>query len=793
MTSQGQAARFDCFVSYTLADRAWGEWLAWQLREAGYTVFLDPWDITPGVDLIDSFRGVTEAADVVLVVLSDVDPELAVFSRAELSARALRVGGLGAILPVRVSGDNPSGIFAGLRYLDLVGLDEANARDALLDALYGIEAAHSTRGAARVSIDDEAPAYPSHAPSFSVPLAPSSRFVGRDDDMLRLDRALATRPRRMVALSGVGGIGKTRLAVEYAYSRRWNYEVVWWLRGESQASLMEDLGKLATEGPAAGPSRTQSSTLEQRAKRARAWLAANRGWLLIADDLKDPRTLTDLLPEPIEGDVIITTRTQSLTGGVTAVDLEPLNHEGAAKLLESEALPSGISRADFERLTAHLGGHPLSLKLAAAQLTHTRMSVDSFIFQLEKADADAVSGAERSLELAVGNSLRMLKQEVPVAHALLMLCSFLDASPLPTGLVVENRRSLPSALRRGLADPSSYVAAVEHLQSVGLITARGNGLLVHPMVAAIARRQLSGRDRRRWAQASVRLMDACLRIDASRPKDWSLVGQLIPNAVGASEYASRESVGLEEATRLLSWAGSYLHTRGDTTRALPLLRRAADLATRLSAPGNAGAESPWGNLGVVLFAQGDYEEARRHLVRALHVAEEAYGPEASETARRREDLALVLRALGERAASLDQLHMVLGIRERTMGPDDPETGKAHVNLAAVLRESDDSTGSMDHLRVALGVFERALGPESREVAAVRSSMAVLLREQGELEGARANFEAALRIYERVLGPRHENWGRVHQALAEIYRELGDLSRAEEHAVTGRNAIADPGR
>ena len=215
-------AAADFFVSYTGADRAWAEWVAWQLEAEGYQVVVQAWDFTPGHDWVHEMQQATTTAQRVVLVLS------AAYLRSAHGQAEWRAfyaddpsGERGLLLPVRVDQVDPPGLLKTRVYVDLVDQDAAGARAALLAAARGArgkpvgEPEFPGRRAA-VSAT-EAPRFPGELPPvWNIPSHPNPYFAGREP-LLAEVYARLTAPdaaSRRVALIGLGGIGKTQLAVE---------------------------------------------------------------------------------------------------------------------------------------------------------------------------------------------------------------------------------------------------------------------------------------------------------------------------------------------------------------------------------------------------------------------------------------------------------------------------------------------------------------------------------------------------------------------------------------------------
>ena len=224
MATEETREKWDFFVSYTQADKAWAEWIAWVLEEDGYRVLIQAWDFPPGSNWIQRMDVGIEKATRMIVVLSS-DYLASVYGSAEWQAAwASDPDGTGRkLLPVRVADCNRPGLLAGIVGVDLFGLDAVAAKARL-------------RGMVASALADRAK--PAIAPYFpgilrairSEPQFPgifqqvwnvppsNPNFTGRAAELRKVARSLAAGSRVMVhSVHGMAGVGKSQLAIKYAY------------------------------------------------------------------------------------------------------------------------------------------------------------------------------------------------------------------------------------------------------------------------------------------------------------------------------------------------------------------------------------------------------------------------------------------------------------------------------------------------------------------------------------------------------------------------------------------------
>ena len=302
----------DFFISYTSVDQQWAEWIAWQLEEAGYTTILQAWDFRPGMNFVATMDSALETAKRMIAVLS-ADYFASDFARSEWTAAFAQdpVGEQANLVPVRVreSGDI-KGLLGTRVYIDLFGQDEQSARSILLEGVI--------RGRIKPEITPAFPGNVSHIvarrPRFpgvlpphiwTLPFEHNPSFTGREDVLQQMYEALHIG--QMVALvppltlTGLGGIGKTQTAVEYAYRYLSDYtEAIIWIRAETNESLTEDFLALAEKLSIPLPRREeqdqQPRDLTAVIDAVKRWLETHDRWLLVFDNVEEMKLIQRFRP-----------------------------------------------------------------------------------------------------------------------------------------------------------------------------------------------------------------------------------------------------------------------------------------------------------------------------------------------------------------------------------------------------------------------------------------------------------------------------------------------------------------
>ena len=545
-------------------------------------------------------------------------------------------------------------------------------------------------------------------------------LAGRDELLAELDARLAGDgggPRTAV-LCGLGGAGKTSVAVEYAHRHLAEVEVCWQFAAEDPALLAAEFGVLAAQLGAAADARDPVATVHGVLARMAP------GWLVVFDNAPDRASVAPFVPPAGPGRVLITTQNQIWPPG-QAVDVPVLDVEVAAGFLVSRT--GDADRMAAVELAGQLGGLPLALEQAAAYLQATGTTLARYLLMIRDRQADLLARGEVAghpdVAATLGLALSRLAEQAPAAAGLVRLLAFLAPEPVPlrrllAGDAATDQLSseVSDAIGGLLGDEVAADDAIAALRRYSLVTPAGDGLvLVHRLVQATTRAQLPTEEAAQWEQAAAALVEAAVPADSDLPVAWPVCAVLLPHARAVLDL---NSDGIGRIAQYLGFSGSYPAARD-------LSQLIADAYSASDAYGPEHRNTLSARVSLVRWTgeAGDAAGARDQAAALLPISVRVLGPEHPETLTTRADLASWTGAAGDAAGARDQFAALLPIREQVLGPEHPGTLITRSELASWTGRAGDAAGARDQLAALLPISERVLGPEHPDTLATRDDLA----------------------------------------------------------------------
>jgi tetratricopeptide (TPR) repeat protein len=606
-------------------------------------------------------------------------------------------------------------------------------------------------------------------------------FTGRDPQLRMLREALARNHATALtqAITGIGGVGKTQLALEYAYRFADEYRLIGWIRAEKPETLVSDLIEVVE---ALELVQEEGLSLADVLRQLHRILAKRDDWLLVFDNAQDVESITDYLPPQGAGHVLITSRNTDWLSVAVRLEVAPFEREESIDFLLKRTKRKDREGAD--RVADALGDLPLALELAGAWVEQTGITLTDYARLFRKRHKELLAEQEPpdNYYATVGTTwavaLEKLEKEAPAAVDLLELLSCFAPEDVPMFLLAEGAKALPERLSGALGDEISCAKTVAQLRRYGLISVSAESLSLHHLVQIVTLDRLTEEKQGITVESAVQMLAQVYDFRKDEPSGWKRCERLLPHVSAAVGYAEDHGVGLDAASYLLYNASTCLGTLANPSLAKCYSERAVSISEKLYGSNHPMVGFRLTSLGQALYALGDMRGAKATYERALAIIEKAYGPDDPNVVPIVNDLAGVLLELGDTAGAKAVFKRALAIDEKVYGPDHPKTARTASNLGVALETLGDLRGAKAAYERALSIFEKVYGPDDPRLAQSLCGLGAMLQRFNDLVGAKAAFERALAIDEKVYSPDHPIMARRIGYLGGILREMGDLHGAK---------------
>jgi tetratricopeptide (TPR) repeat protein len=632
---------------------------------------------------------------------------------------------------------------------------------------------------------------------WNVSFPRNSFFIGREDLLAQLHTQLQKGQTTALsqAISGLGGVGKTQLAVEYAYRHYRDYQAVLWAHAESTEALISSYTEIATLLNLPVKDSQEQTVIIQAVK---VWLQNHRNWLLILDNADELNILSAFLPPRLGGHVIITTRAAAPGRFAHRLLVETFSQEQGILFLLRRAglmtLDADVSQASpqdqalAQQITQEVGGLPLALDQAGAYLETTGCGLAAYWQQYQRHRVDLLKEYHGMVvehpPVATTWSLSFARVEErnPAAADLLHLCAYLSPDAIGEDMLQQGADTLPPTLAAVVADGYLLDQAIEVLRAYSLITRdiQTKALAVHRLVQTVVRDSLPDKAQKQWMLHVVALLNQAFpEVEFT---NWPQCEHCLSHALLCAGWVKQEQIVTPAAMRLLDQLGYYLTVRGHYSEAEPFLQQAFSLREQQLGPEHLDTATSLYHLALLYEKQGKYTEAETLYQRALSIREQQLGSEHPDTATSLDDLALLYQEQGKYREAETLYQRALSIREQQLGSEHPDTAMSLNGLASIYEKWGRYAQAEPLVLRSLSIREQRLGPEHPDTANSLHRLSVLYRRQGKYAQAELLALRSLAIREQQLGPEHPDIGNSLSNLVGLYISQGKYAQAEPLAL-----------
>ncbi len=619
-------------------------------------------------------------------------------------------------------------------------------------------------------------------------------FKGRVDELEKLkSQIVGDKPTAITqAIEGLGGIGKTRLAIEFGWWAWENkqYKSVFFISAETPEKLRASLASLAAEKMLALTGQKEDEQVDSVTK----WLMGNSRWLMILDnaDTEDAaKAVESILPSLANGSVIITSRYRRWSGSVSSQQLGLLEPQQAKQFLldrtAAHRIETDSDEEAAEKLAKELGYLPLALEQTAAYIANNKCSLVEYIEEWENERQQVLKWYDkRQMQYDVSVAVtwqRTFEQLEPSARTLLRLSAFLAPEMIPTAMFQKGIEFLNKAAELQCKEMKvkkarfEFKEALSELAAYSMITRQQEGFTVHRIVQEVIQSRIPESDRQSWLESALKVVDNYAPTESSDVRTWPILDVLRPHTELIARTADLAKI-TEPTSRLMGGLGSYLYTKGLYHKAEQWMRRSLKIDEECFGSDHPDVAADITDLAELLRATNRLDEAESMYRRAVKIFEKTFVKNHPNIATAISNLAVLLRDTNRLSEAEPLMRRALEVDESSFGPEHPNVTIRLNNLAQLLIDTYRLSEAEPLMRRALKIDESSFGPDHPNVARDLNNMAQLFVDTNRFDKAEPLMRRALKINESSFGPDHPNVAIDLNNLAQLFVATNRLDEAE---------------
>ncbi|KAJ5973928.1 hypothetical protein N7481_011138 [Penicillium waksmanii] len=648
-------------------------------------------------------------------------------------------------------------------------------------------------------------------------------FVGRQgelDQLWQYLRPTDSQSRKVAIIHGLGGMGKTQLAIRFARDHKDDFTAIFWLSGKDRSTLLQSLSSILPRLSGHTDESMNDEEVERRARDVLKWLAieGNSRWLIIFDNIDqytsssgpngDVYDVAEFFPGADHGSILITSRLQELTELGKSFPIHKLDSKDTIQLLLQSSRQSMKSTAEkLERnpdtvaLASRLDGLPLAIVIAGAFIHRTGASITEYLqfYTASWSDLQLQSKPERQYQQ--GNMLEtwmisfreIQKRDAKAAELLLFLARF-DSRDIWFELIKSSCHSsnLPTWLEKITSSKVSFKVGVKDLIDFSLLEVKKQegGYAMHPVVQD-------------WC---IHLASADKTVNSIQLNELALVsvGYTVPQS-SVRNYSELQRRLLPHANYIVQaiilrcggafyGLGGLYYDQGRLQEAEEMYQRALAGYEKFFSPDHTSTLDTANNIGILYYHQGKLKEAEQMYRRALVGYDKALGPYHTSTLNTVHNLGNLYSDQGKLQEAEEMYQRALAGYEKALGPDNqthPPTLNTVNNLGVLYYDQGRLKEAEEMYQRALAGKRNALGLDHTSTLDTIHSLGILYRHQGKLKEAEGMYQRALAGYDKALGPHHTSTLNTLHNFGNLYSNQGKLKEAEEmyqRALSGKRNV-----
>ncbi|KAK1641365.1 kinesin light chain [Colletotrichum phormii] len=622
-------------------------------------------------------------------------------------------------------------------------------------------------------------------PHFIVPFGRNENFVGRDAILTRLLERIPPSANKdacqRTAIIGLGGIGKTQVAIEAAYRVRDAHPdcSVFWVPAVNTVmfeNAYREIGRALNiqdiEDDQADIKGLVKAILERN---------NSNSWLLIVDNADDTELLftssklTSYLPSSRKGSILLTTRNHQAAARFSRT--LPMRLVEMDTMEATNLLRKGLDESQFSdsqsttQLLEYLAYLPLAIRQASAYMSsnknvtvskylgYCKASNNKLVKLLSKDfdDQDRYEDIRNPVATTWLISFDHVSRDNPLAAKYLSYMCYLAEKDIPRALLPPEEDGMDT-------DDMNADEAISTLVAYAFILQRDTAdrFDIHRLVRLVMRNWLreQGKEEK---QVTETIYWLCERFPWPKHDNREVWMAYLPHAQATVQVRNR-CIDDKVLCDLLSRIGRSNTLLGKYDEAEQTHRQTLELSQKVLGPENPSTLVSMNNLALVLERQGKYDEAEQMHRQTLELREKVLGPENPSTLVSMGNLAGVLERQGKYDEAEQMHRQTLELSQKVLGPENPSTLVSMNNLALVLERQGKYDEAEQMHRQTLELSQKVLGPENPSTLVSMNNLALVLERQGKYDEAEQMHRQTLELREKVLGSSHPSTLRTQRNI-----------------------------
>ena len=622
-------------------------------------------------------------------------------------------------------------------------------------------------------------------PPNNLPHKRNLYFTGRYDIFKQINNNFHTNSGEKVLLTqsiaGLGGVGKSSVALEYAYRYSHEYDIIWWINAETEQTALNDIKGFALEKKLIEEDVEDNRLILREVQK---WLNENEKWLFIYDNADSDdfdKWLEKCLPQYDMGHIIITTRSSYFPQS-KRINIDLFSEEEAVAFLKTR---TGKDDEQAKDLAKCLGYFPLALEQAAAYISENNSTCQEYIDLFNEWKTDMfnekihITDYDKTINITWKISIDKITDES--AKQMFYMCAYFAPDKIPVDIFVRGQEVLPEPLKEDITNKLKQKRIIKELTNYSLLKYEDNFLSMHRLLQEVV--QKSHSDDIKWLEYCLSLMGKVIgwiEGDKASIDEFKLALSHIIAISEKSKEGFTDKENLNKIIYLFNQIGVGYYILGDYIQALEYYKKALAIDEKVYGKDHPETATSYNNIGLVYNTLGEPAQALEYHNKALAIKEKVYVKDHPETATSYNNIGSVYDELGDYQRALEYYNKALAIREKVYGKDHPDTAISYNNIGYIYYELSNYTQALEYYNKALATFEKVYGEDHPDTVISYNNIGLVYDSLGETTKALEYHKKALSVREKVYGEYHPDTAYSYNNIGAVYYKLNKSDQALDY-------------